>query len=412
MTQGGAIYIADRDNFRIRTVNSTGTISTAAGNGALISSQNGIPANLATLLDPYGVSFDYTGSMLIADTDNNIIRRVTGGAVATIAGTGAQEEGPDRPATKSGLYGPFSVNSDASNNYYEAESNADTVRKIASGTISTLPVAGLSVPTQAIPDTSGNLWIADFNNNRILRDANGSIAQLPILSPGGIALDGVGNLYVTEHNAGQVVRISLSTFAITTIAEGGAPTGITVDSAGSVYFGDASTATVKKVTSNGTISTVAGNGHSGFSGDGGPATSASLGEPWGLALDSSGALYIADVLNNRIRKVLLTSSPSFTVDQSTVSLSAPSGGKITSPVSLNLNSSLPGLLFSVTTDQPWLTATPATGAMPSQVQVTADPTGLTSSATGHVTITAPGANPAATSPWPLILRSLRQWPPV
>jgi uncharacterized protein (TIGR03437 family) len=397
VTQAGAIYIADRDNFRIRTVNSTGTISTAAGNGALISSQNGIPADLATLLDPFGVSFDYTGSMLIADTDNNIIRRMTGGTVATIAGTGAEEEGLDGPATKAGLYGPFSVNADTSNNYYVADADASpgTVRKIASGSISTLPVAGLNIPTQAIPDSSGNLWIADFNNNRILRDANGSIAQLPILSPGGIALDGAGNLYVTETNAGQVARVNLSTFAITTIAAGGTPTGITVDSAGSVYFSDASTATVKKVTSNGTISTVAGNGHSGFSGDGGPATSASLGEPWGLALDSSGALYIADVLNNRIRKVLLTSSPSFTVDQSLLSFSAPSGGKITSPASLNLNSSLPGLLFSVTTDQPWLTATPASGAMPSQVQVTADPTGLTSSATGHVTITALGASPAA-----------------
>ena len=268
VTPAGAIYFADRDNFRIRSINSSGAISTAAGNGTLLSSQNGIPANLATMLDPFGVSFDSSGAMLIADTDNNIIRRMTGGTLATIAGTGAQEEGPDGPATKTGLFGPFSVNSDTSNNYYEAEADAGTVRKIASGSISTLPVAGLNDPTQAIPDTSGNVWISDFGNNRILRDQNGSIAQLAVSSPGGIALDSVGNLYVAEKDAGQVVKIPLSTLATTTIASGVTPTGITVDSAGSVYFSDASTATVKKVTSNGAISTVAGNGHSGFSGDG------------------------------------------------------------------------------------------------------------------------------------------------
>ena len=102
------------------------------------------------------------------------------------------------------------------------------------------------------------------------------------------------------------------------------------------------------------------------------------------------------MLNNRIRKVLLTSSPTFAADQSTLSLSAPSNGKITSPATVNLSSSLPGLLFSVTTDQSWLTATPASGAVPYSVQVTADPTGLTPSAyTGHVTIAAPGASPAS-----------------
>ncbi len=422
VTQGGAIYIADRDNFRIRTINSSSTISTAAGNGALISSQNGVAAGLATMLDPFGVSFDYTGALLIADSDNNIIRRMTGGTLATIAGTGADEfSGDNGPATQAGLNGPFSVNADSAGNYYEAEANDGNVRKIGtSGLISTIASSsanGLNVPTQALPDSKGNVYISDLDNSRVLQLApSGSIAQVPNLSnPAGIALDGLGNLYVTEAGAGKVVKVS-STGAVTTIAGGGSvagtaadggpatnarlgiPTGIAVDSTGSsVYFSDAANANVRKVAlSSGTISTVAGNGRSGFSGDGGPATSASLGEPWGLALDPSGSLYIADVLNNRIRKVLLTSSPSFTVDQSTLSLSAASNGKITDPATLNLSSTLPGLLFSVTTDQPWLTITPASGAMPAAIQVTADPTGMTSgSNTGHVMITALGASPAA-----------------
>lgn len=418
----GDIYFADRDNFRIRHVDGGGAISTAAGDGRLIPSQNGVSASLATLLDPFGVSFNSQGAMLVADTHNDIIRRLNSdGTLATIAGTGAQESSGDNgPATQAAVLGPFSVTADSSGNLYEAEADANLVRRIGTnGLIST--VAGgtaqsaLSVPTQAVTDSSGNLYIADFLNNRIVKRApDGTFTRLPatFTNPGGVAIDALGNLYVTEWGAGLVRRVS-PTGTVSTVAGGGniaggaadggpavnarlgRPGGVAVDGAGNVYFTDVANGSIRKVAMDGTISTIAGNGRQAFSGDGGPAPGASLNGPWGLTLDSSGALYVADVLNNRIRKILLNSAPTFALSTQSAALTASSDGAVSDPVTVTATGSLTGLLFTVSADQPWLAVEPGGGAMPATVQVTADPTGLVpGSYTGNVTFTALGANPA------------------
>jgi uncharacterized protein (TIGR03437 family) len=414
----GEVFIADRDNFRIRHLDGQNAISTTAGDGRLLAAQNGVPAQLATFLDPFGVSFDAQGQLLVADTSNNIIRRRNpDGTLTTIAGTGAQEwSGDNGPATQAGLRGPFSVTADASNNLFEAEIDFDRVRRIApAGTIATI-ASGLNAPTQAVIDPAGIIYIADFYNNRIVRRAaDGTITSYltSVANPGGLALDAGGSLYFTEWSAGRVWRVS-SSGKLTLLAgggniagsaaDGGPATnaqlgylgGVTLDSASNVYFTDVSNATVRKVSPNGTISTVAGNYRPGLSGDGGPATSASLNDPWGLAFDSAGSLYIADVLNNRIRKVLLsaTAAPSFTVDAQALSLSATSDGTSSDPATVNLSTSLTGLLYSASTDQPWLKVTSPSGAMPSKVQVSADPTGLASGTySAKLTVSAPGANP-------------------
>jgi uncharacterized protein (TIGR03437 family) len=419
------VYIADRDNFRIRHLNTQTppVITTMAGNGQLIAGQNGVPAALATFYDPFGVSFNAQGNMLIADTDNNVVREssATNGTLtlATIAGTGAAEStGDGGPATQAGLYGPFSVTADLLGNLFLAMLDSGSVRKVTSGgTITTViqPAAGIPEPTQVVEDASGNLYIADFYNNRVVRQAaNGTLTQFPtaFVQPGGLALDNAGNLYVTEWGGGRVQRVSLSSGTATIVAGGGTlagtaadgglatnaqlerPAGVALDSAGNLYFSDFEAATVRKV-SNGIISTVAGNGLARFFGDGGLATSASLNGPWGLAFDSAGSMYIADVVDNRIRKVLAT-APSFTAAPATLSFSAPSNGAVTDPLTVALSSSLSGLMFAVSTDSAWLQATSPSGAMPQQLQVTADPTGLAPGPyTGKISITAAGANPPA-----------------
>ncbi|HTX34879.1 MAG TPA: hypothetical protein VME43_07655 [Bryobacteraceae bacterium] len=418
------IYIADRDNFRVRHLDTQYVITTVAGNGQLIAGQNGVPAGLAAFLDPYGVSFNAQGSMLIADTDNNIVRQLSAnGTLATIAGTGAQEtSGDGGQATQAGLFGPFSVTADILGNLFLAMADSGSIRKIVNGSISTvLPIASvpgssLNVPTQAVEDSSGNLYIADLDNNRIvLLAANGSLTQFPttFIQPAGLALDNTGNLYVTEFGGGRVQRVSLSTGAATIVAGGGSlagtaadggpatkaqlerPAGVTLDSAGNLYFSDFGAAVVRKVALNGTISTIAGNGLPRYFGDGGLAVNASLNGPWGLAFDTSGALYIADVLDNRIRKILNT-APTFTAGPVTLSFTAASNAAVTDPQTLSLSSSLSGLEFAISSDSAWLQATPAGGAMPQPVQVTADPTGLAPGTyTGKLTIAAPGANPTA-----------------
>jgi len=421
----GEVYIADRDNFRIRHLDTQNAITTVAGNGKLIAGQDGVPAGLAAFLDPFGVSFNAQGAMLIADTDNNIVRQMTAtGTLATIAGTGAQEtSGDGGKATAAGLFGPFSATADAGGNLYLAMADSGSLRKVNSaGTISTvLPVAGvagssLSVPTQVVEDGAGNLYIADFNNNRLVKmAANGALSQFPtaFVQPAGLALDNTGNLYVTEFGGGRVQRVSLSSGAATVVAGGGKlagsaadggpatgaqlarPTGVALDSAGNLYFSDFGAATVRRVTPGGTISTVAGNGLPRFYGDGGLATNASLNGPWGLAFDSAGSLYIADVVNNRIRKIL-SSAPSFTAGPSTLSFTAPASGAVTDPQPLSFSSSLAGLVYTISTDSQWLTVTPAAGSMPQQLQVTADPTGMKAgSYSGKIIINAPGASPSA-----------------
>ena len=416
------ILIADRDNFRIRQVDAQNNISTLAGDGRLLSAQNGVAAPLATFFDPFGVSFNLQGNMFIADMSNNIVRRMnSNGTLITIAGNGAQEFGDTGAATQVGLV-PFSVTSDASGNLYESEFSDGVVRKIGlDSQIATVTCGAtkfqLQNPTQSVFDSRGVLYIADWGTSRISRCENGALTLLPgtFASPGGLAVDPAGaSLYVTEWAGARVVRVSLSTFAVTTIAGGGAlagfaadgrpatsaklghPAGIALDSQLNVYFSDHSDAAVRRISaSDGTISTIAGNYLSGFSGDGGPATAASLRDPWGLAFDSAGSLYIADSANNRIRKLLISNPPAFTVDQLAISFTAPSSGTPPDTVPIALGG-MTGLLYSVSADQPWLQVKPAFGSMPASVQIAADPTGLGAGTySGTVTVNVPGASPAA-----------------
>ena len=359
----GNLYIADSSNHRIRKVDaSTGNITTVAGTGTQGSSGDGAAATAARLDEPRGVAVDGSGNLHIADTSNRRIRKVTAstGFISTVAGTTQGFGGDGGSATAAQLLQPQGVALDGSGNLYIADSFSNRIRKVdSSGNISTVAggasgdggaavAAQLNFPDGVAPDGSGNLYIADTFNNRIRKvDSSGNISTVAgtgtsgfsgdggaagaaqLNQPQGVALDGSGNLYFADSNNNRIRKIAtvpgfsagiLSSGVITTVAgtgtsgfsgdggaataaQLGAPRSVALDGAGNLYIADWSDNRIRKVDSSGNISTVAGTGTSGFSGDGAAATAAQLNWPRGVAPDGSGNLYIADTFNHRIRKV-------------------------------------------------------------------------------------------------------------
>jgi sugar lactone lactonase YvrE len=343
----GNLYISGEDN-RVRKV-SNGVITTVAGNGTGGFGGDNGPATGAQLWGPAGVAVDSAGNLFIADTYNYRIREVSGGTITTVAGGETPGFGGDNgPATSAQLLNPLSVTVDAAGNLYIADRFNNSIRKVSNGVIST--VAGswmsgfsgdngpatsalLSAPMSVAVDSAGNLYIADHDNNRIRKVSGGLIttvagggsflgdsgpATSALLSgASGVAVDSAGRIYIADTGNNRIRRVSNG--VITTVAGNGGfsffgdngpatsaqlyhPEGVAVDSGGSLYIADSGNQLVRKV-SNGVITAVAGNGTPGFSGDNGPAIDAQLSGPNGVAVDSAGNLYIADSGNFRIRKV-------------------------------------------------------------------------------------------------------------
>jgi uncharacterized protein (TIGR03437 family) len=343
----GNLFIADTSNNRIRKV-SNGVIATVAGNGGPFFSGDNGPATSAQLWYPGDVAVDSAGNLYIADTLNNRIRKVSNGVITTVAGGGACcFSGDNGPATSAQLYNPQGVAVDSAGNVYIADSENYRVRKVSNGVIATVagngtrnlipgfsgsngPAAGAQLywPSAVAVDSAANLYIADSSSGilglslgLIYEVSNGVIATVAggaaLNSPTGIAVDSAGNLYIADTMNNRILEVSNGT--ITTVAGNGTqgfggdngpatsaqlfrPSGVAVDSAGNLYIADTFNNCIRKV-SGGVITTVAGSGTQGFSGDNGPATSAQLYWPWGVAVDSAGNLYIADSNNNRVRKV-------------------------------------------------------------------------------------------------------------
>lgn len=439
MNSAGELFVADRDNFRIRRIagNGTGNLSTVAGNGLLLAGQAEVVGTTALLVQPRGVAVDANGNLLIADQGNGLVRRLgTNGVMTTIAGSGERSYGGDGgPARSAALSGPSGVATDQAGNIYIADSDNHVVRLVdAAGTIRTVAgtgVAGfagdgslatqarLNAPIAVVVDRNNALYIAELGNNRIrVVTSDGRIASLVsgLEQPTGLAVDAQGNLLVSECPAGsrtgRVTRLNVTSRTSTRVAGGGTllgaqaenrpatqaqlacPIGVAADAANNVYYADLSFSVVKRIDANGNLNTVAGAGAPGFSGDGGNALLARMSSPWGLAVDRAGTLFVADMQNNRIRAVLGT-APVFTTSTSSLSLTAESDGTVSDSATMRLSATLPGLSYNMTTcGREWLRITPMAGTFPATAEVRADPVGLAPGTYDcAITVNAPGANP-------------------
>ncbi|MBA3828538.1 MAG: T9SS type A sorting domain-containing protein [Taibaiella sp.] len=299
----GNIYIADQYNNAIRKIDINGIITTVAGNGIKGFSGDGGPAINASLNSPSDIASDDSGNIYIGDLLNYRVRKINKvGIINTIVGCGISGYSGDGGSAKlAQIASPSGIDVDKENNLYIADEVNHTIRKVDnSGIISTIAGTGssgysgdggpainskLNLPTGIRVDSLGNIFIAD-NQNVVIRkiDKYGQINT--IAGTGVIGYSGDG---------GVAIHAELSS-----------PIDVALDSKGNIYIGDYHS--IRKIDASGIISTVAGNGSFGYSGDGGSALLASISSPNGIAVNSIGNIYIADFYNLRVREVTFNSS--------------------------------------------------------------------------------------------------------
>lgn len=297
--QDGSLYVAEQDGERVRRIDPSGRITTVAGNGVMGFGGDGGSAVAAELDHPTAIALDGSGNLFIADSKNNRVRRVDrGGRITTVAGTGTAGFGGDGgPATAAMLNEPAGLAIDREGAVLVADSKNSCVRRIdADGVIKT--IAG-----HKTDDDRGGFA------------GDGGQATAALLGwPQGIAVDGSGSIYIADPLNGRVRRVDRR--GVITTAAGGDitalafPMAVAADVQGYIYIADLLAQRVRRLDSHGGLDTVAGSApfslnNGGYSGDGGPATSARLNNPTGLAISVAGNLVIADTDNGRIRQVVL-----------------------------------------------------------------------------------------------------------
>jgi len=350
----GNIYISEFENCCVRKVNPTGIITTVAGLGGVSMSGysgDGGPATIAKLRGVADICFDGSGNLYIADYGNNCIRKVSiAGIITTIAGTGSPGFTADgHAATASLLYKPYGICIDGSGIVYFSEQGNNCVRKIdASGIIST--IAGTGGAADGFGGDDGPATAALLN------------------TPCGIIMDGSGNLFIADEDNYRVRKVSSSGY-ITTVAGTGSvgfsgdgfaattaklnyPLNLFMDGSGNLYIADFSNNAVRMVNAAGIISTVAGiGGSSGYTGDGSAPTATQLGGPTGVYIDASGNMYISDE-GNTVRKIC-TPPPLATITGT--------GSAICPSASLSLTGGAWGVVTGNASVTPAGTAATATG---------------------------------------------------
>jgi len=296
-TSGSVLYMGDGMKRSAQSLNKG--ITTVAGNGIWGFTGDGGPATRAQLSYPYGIAIGADGSLYIADY-GGVVRRVgTDGNITTVAGSGSSGfNGDGGPAKQARLNYPTGVAIGSDGSIYIADQNNHRVRRVGTdGNITTVAGNGIwgfsgdgglatqaqfYYPTAIALGSDGSLYIADELNNRVRRVGSDGIITT-------VAGSGIGGF---SGDGGPATQAQLFT-----------PTGVAIGSDGSLYIADYSNNRVRRVGTDGIITTVAGNGIGGFSGDGGPATQAQLSNPIGVGTGLDGSLYIADYQNHRVRRV-------------------------------------------------------------------------------------------------------------
>ncbi|MGD1069697.1 MAG: hypothetical protein ABSB15_06110 [Bryobacteraceae bacterium] len=308
---GNVYYVADPGNVVFRVDAATGQVSRFAGTEKAGYSGDGGPAALAQLRPVFGLAADAEGNVYIADSENRRIRKVSNGVITTFAGNGTDGySGDNGPATSAQSGALSGVAVDPSGNVYIADNINNVIRRVSHGIITTIAGNGVKLQGSVPPDQS---------------DDNGPALGAQLYFPAGVAADAAGNVYIADYMSSRIRKVSGG--SITTLAgfrtansywgdNGPAvsaglflPNSVAVDAAGNVYTAEGTPFNGIRKVSGGVIVTIAGNGKTtGYSGDNGPATSAQLGNPLGVAVDAAGKVYIADAGNHVIR-VLVPDSP-------------------------------------------------------------------------------------------------------
>lgn len=296
----GNLYVADIFNDRIRKIGTNGIIMTVAGNGNFGFSGDGGPATSAGVASPPGVALDNQGNIFVADQGNNRIRRIgTNGIITTIAGNGiGAYSGDGGPATNASLYAPQAVALDRFGNLFIADTGNSVIREMnINGVITTVAGNG----TAAFVGDGGPATNASLNN------------------PLDLVVDSTGDLFIADEANNRVRQVGANGIIATVAGNGGtgltqigspatntsiySPTSLALEPSGNLLIGTDGYSQVLSVGGNGVITLVAGNGTNGYSGNGGPATNAEITFADGLVVSSSGILYITDSKNGAIRQV-------------------------------------------------------------------------------------------------------------
>jgi MYXO-CTERM domain-containing protein len=350
----GNLYVADYGGHTIRKISPAGVVTTLAGTAGTSGSTDGT-GSAARFFNPCGLAVDSAGNLYVADSGNQVIRKITGaGVVTTLAGTAGTSGSTDGKGTAARFSNPRGIVSDGSGNLYVADTGNNTIRKVTTdgtvslfaGTVGTFgsadgsgTAARFNFPNALAMDSAGNVYVADQINNTIRKiSPAGSVTTLAgkagtegrvdgtgtaalFSRPTGVAVDASGNVFVADYH-NQLIRKITSAGVVTTVAGAGGfaglqngtgymldpvlfrnPTSAVVDGSGTVYVADSANNSIRKVSSAGTTSLWVGSS-SGLSGTAdGNGNNARFNTPSGLALDATGNLFVADSTNHTIRKV-------------------------------------------------------------------------------------------------------------